>query len=941
MTTTLTVNGTPYTQSGRKLASLLVDAWGWDADGDYWCEFHEYAAGPQPQFTGPVSVSLALTASPFTQYFTGQIVTVQPAWIDLGRTWGYRALGLKYLANWLPVTANDGSGYIRFNVNPTNQGYYVATMAGQSVGQILSYCLTLHATALTAIGVTTDSTTASSLAALTLVPSDEVDVTGEHLWAAVESVLAKWQRNIRLLILPSGLVRVVDVTAGAAHTLTLGSDPVVPPLFSRNWTTSATRFTVRGRALIEPGYVQTLPVGGIQTLTPAWTTLEQNAWTYADWTDPTGHQDNGTVTTVNSATQVTVQSANALEHWVTNYWNGIQAWIYLFNSTGLGVTYSESRQITACSSMTAGGTATITMAYALANSASGAYNSYKIIATNVPLSLGGLMDVWRLYDITDPGGLIANHLVPNFPVQVPFVSFNGQSATLTNSPEVQIVTPTGAGSGQFSVLPETGQVIFIRPVVEASNSLSVLQAGGSGVVAPTNIYMLLPYSRGALSTTYPSSGYQGTAYTKAGLQRTAYADVYSWGYQGNVSVLNDLAQMLCQSIDNTLVEGTVHYYGWYTTTEDPTGGHLLNFAGVDYTTGDEALDIPVRSYTIRYMNEGMEGLNYTTEMRCSTRQDPRTGEGQYTHLSALGSKLQLRPFEQGVEFVGGGPGYGLVAYTGYQQTTFDAAGAAGMAAAARATRRARRCRPRARCSSPSKRTGRASGRRTGSNGPRTSPAAGRRSRPPRSRAPRPSWSVDASRTRAGPTRRRTPAGAMAATRTARRRASTSPRWTGCGRAGTPTRPSTSRARAAAANSGTRAPRWEGAAADDRLGCTDPQPRARPGRPDAGLRRPGRARRRAGAREMGRDEQRLRRRRRRGGLCVRAGREPRRGIGQPADGRPDLRHRAGHLPARRRRLDVGHQLRHGLEWRPGHHHRGLPLLASPGRQRRLCRVHAIL
>lgn len=649
MSTTLTVNGTGYNQSGRKANSLLVDGFGWDVDGDYWLEFHEVCAGPQPRFTGPASVSLSNAGGTL---FAGQIAGVQPAYDGPMRTWGYRCLGLKYLADWIPVTATDGSGYIRFNVSPTNPQYYNASLAGQSVGQIISYCLSQHSAALSAIGVTTDATTSSELGALTLVPVDEVDVAGEHLWSAMEGVLRKWARNIRLVILPGGLVRVVDVTAGAAHTLTLGTDPVDPPLFSRNWTTCATRVTVRGRGVIEPGYVSTLA----GSLTPAWNSTEQSSWTYGAFTNPAGAcTDSGTVTTVNSPTQVTVKSSNAARTWAANYWDGLQAWIYLSSSTGTGLTYTESRPITSCSALAAGGTATINLAYDLQNSGASAYNSYQIIATNVPLSSGGLYDVWRLYNVTDPGGQIANHLVMNFPAQVPFIGVNGQSATLTSFPTCQIVGPNGAGPAQFNVLPATGQVLFIRPTVEGINSTSALNSGS--YVTPSNVYMLLAYSRGALSTSYPSSGYTGTAYTKAGLQRTQTVDVYNWGYAGNVSPMNNLAQMLAVSVSNTLVEGTVRYKGWYAATQDPTGGHLLNIAAAHYTTGDEALNIPVRTWSVRFLNAG-GGLNYLTEMHTSTRQDPRTGADQYMHLSNLGSGLRLRPFEAGAgSFGAGGASY--------------------------------------------------------------------------------------------------------------------------------------------------------------------------------------------------------------------------------------------------------------------------------------------
>jgi hypothetical protein len=671
----LTVNAVNYNQAARKSNSLLVDGYGWDVDSDYWLEFHECNAGPQPKIVGPKACSLSVGG---TTVFQGNIVTNWPTIGANGRTWAYRALGLKYRANGIPVTDSDGSGVMRFNVNPAmDLDNYVPSLAGLSVGVILSNILTQHATALTAAGITTDATTTSQLAALTLVPADQVIVSGEHLWLAMESVTRRHARNIRLIILPSGLVRVVDVTAGAAHTLTLGTDPVDPPLMSRNWTNCATRTIVRGRGLIEPAYVSVLK----STLTAAWSGAQQAAWTYADFTNAGGAKSDGTVTTVNSATQVTVQSASGTETWATNKWSGLQAWIYLTKGSGSGLTYTESRPITANSALTAGGTATITVAYDLVNSASTAYDSYAIIGTNIPLSSTGRADVWRLYNITDPGGLIANHLVTQFPVQVPFIDYYGQSAQLVTSPSGQIVGPNAAGPAFFQVLPTTGQILFYHPVVEQTSSVAQMNAGGANVVTPTDIYLLLAYSRGALQAVYPPDiagvpQYSGTAYSIAGLAKTQYVDVPSWGYAGNVSVLNQLAQMIQQSTRDTLIEGSVRYKGYYATVQDPSGGHLLSFAGHGYTTGDESLAIPVRGVSYRYLTTG-GGLNYITEMRCSTRRDPRTGESQYMHLSALGSGAMFGA-QLGEAFAAGGMVMGGQAGFGYEVAGTQAADLTGV-----------------------------------------------------------------------------------------------------------------------------------------------------------------------------------------------------------------------------------------------------------------------
>jgi hypothetical protein len=647
----LTVNGTAYNQAQRKTASLLVDAWGWDVDSDYFLEFHEVVGGPQPQFKGPYAVSMTFGTSSPPTVFNGAIVSCSPSFGTAGRTWGYRCLGLKYLANWIAITAIDGSGLIRFNVNPAQDiADYVPSLSGQTVGQIISYCLSQHSSQLAAIGVFTDSTTASQLAALTLVPNIEVDVSGERLWNAMEAVLQQWARNIRLIILPSGLVRVIDITVGTAVTLNICVDPIDPPLLSSNWTNCAPRVQVRGQGQIEGGYVQTIPISGVQTLTPAWSNANALAWNYAAFTDPKGGVDNGTVTSVTSATTLNVTSATAGFSVGANYWPGIQAWIYPINTAGTGLTFTEARQITA-NTASSGGAYTVTVAYALTNAS---YTNYQIIGTNVPLASGGLSEVYRVYNVTDPGNQIAHHMVRQFPVPYPFVIPGATYAQLVNFPSCYVEyqqtvagsTVITGGSPPFIVDPVKGQIVFTRPVVELGNTIAVLNAGGSGVAVPYNVYVLVPYSRGAMHTTYPADiggvpQYSGTSYSVGGLQRTQTVDVPSWTYFANSPVLNNMAQMLQQSVRDTIVEGSIHYRGNATTFQSPTGGatpgYLISISSTYYTTGYETANLPLRAATYRYLNQGGQGTLYTTDLRVSTRREPRTGESYYAHLSVLGT----------------------------------------------------------------------------------------------------------------------------------------------------------------------------------------------------------------------------------------------------------------------------------------------------------------
>jgi hypothetical protein len=637
MSSSLVVNGTTYNTSSRKTNSLIITARGWDLDSDLWLEFQEYCAGPQPKFAGPYAVTS--TDPSGTLRFAGNITGVQPGWSAYGRTWNYRCLGLKNRANWLPVVAVDGSGVMTYDL-PYEDEDAIASNNGKSVGAIVAAVLTQHATALTAAGITTDATTTSQLAALTLVPNERVVVAGERLWQALESVFLRWARNQRLVILASGLVRVVDVSAGSAHTLTLGTDPVDPPLFSREWTHCASRVAARGAGRIRPAYVSTLA----SQLTASWSGADQSAWTWADFAKPADAYDKGTVNSVLGPTSVRVTSSSGTVHWPINFWSDRQAWIYLTKTTGTGLTYQESAPITACTAMVAGGTSDLTLGLTLDNQGASDYDAYTLIGKVAPAG-SGRNNVWRLYNVVTPGNLVERHLVKRFPAPVPFVGLNGSMAMLTTSPVASIYKSLSSYPATFRVMPDTGQVLFDRPVIELLNSQAALNIGGGSVTIYDDIWMLLAYSRGALTAPYPADvagvpQYAGTSYSAAGLSRTLYADVDTWRYEGNQSTMVSFAQMVHGSVSDTVVEGTVKYKGYYTTVEDPTGGHKLNIAAAYYTTGDESLAIPVRAVTYRYESAG-GGLLYETEMRCTSRRDPRTDQGFYLHLSQLGTGGQF------------------------------------------------------------------------------------------------------------------------------------------------------------------------------------------------------------------------------------------------------------------------------------------------------------
>lgn len=637
MQTTLTIAGMPYTAAQRAAAQIEIDFWAWDLDDDLSAEFHEVRSGPNiaPRFHCGQAVTIATnTGSGNVLRFTGEIAGISPTFTSYGWTYGYRCLGPKYQANQLWITGTDGSGTLVFNL-PPDDDEYVPANSGLSVGTIIGNVLTLHAGVLTAIGITTDATTTAQLAALTVVPNEPAYLTG-RVADVIQGLLDRWARNVRSFITAGGVYRFYDTTTAATTlTLTMNQDPIDPVCFQRDVRECASRVQVRGKGRIYPGYVS---LTRNSSLTPAWTGGQQASWHYTDFSQPKDAFDKGTVVSVDSPTQVTVQSSDATRAWAVNFWNSREAWIYLSSSIGSALTYSEQRPVTACAAMSAGGTATVTLGYPLENAGTSAYNQYQLIGRVANLATGGLNDVWRLYNVTDPGGLIANHMVPKFPTPVPFVNYSGTSAAQTSYPEAMLVKGLVAWPATFKVMPQTGQILFDQPVVKPFNSPGTLALGGGAVVAPDDIFVLLAYSRGALTATYPADigglpQYGGTSFTVDGIQTTQMVDVESWVYQGNQSLMNQYAQMLWQSMCDTVVTGSVNYRGAYTAAFNPD--LKLNVAGNGFTTGMESLGVPIRAFTLLYHADGQGGLNYSSQLRCSSRRNPRTGDQAYLHTTQL------------------------------------------------------------------------------------------------------------------------------------------------------------------------------------------------------------------------------------------------------------------------------------------------------------------
>src|SRR6185312_9641856 len=223
----------------------------------------------------------------------------------------------------------------------------------------------------------------------TVVGPDPIYISGNSLWTQLQQFIQQWYASrYALYITPAGLVRCYDTFSLTAETITLDSDPAILTSMTEDTSECYTQVVLRGRDDVEAAWA-TLHDGtlvGEATSGGGWTPTQQSSWTWGEFAYPQNGYDQGQITALTS-TVVTVKSDSATTHWALNFWNGIQGTIAVINPiiTGLGG-FQEVRHITACSALTAGGTATITLDRPLGNSG---YTRYQIVGFPV-----GLSQVW-------------------------------------------------------------------------------------------------------------------------------------------------------------------------------------------------------------------------------------------------------------------------------------------------------------------------------------------------------------------------------------------------------------------------------------------------------------------------------------------------------------------------------------------------------------------
>jgi hypothetical protein len=429
-----------------------------------------------------------------------------------------------------------------------------------------------------------------------------------------------------------GLVRCWDTYSLTAKTVTLNSDPAVLSSMEEDTSESYTQVVLRGRDNVEAAFFSlhdnTLIGEQVGGSGPGWTATQQAAWNWSQFAYPQNGYDQGTITALTS-TVVTIQSDYGAAHWAANFWSGIQGTMAVINPiiTGLGG-FQEVRHITANSAMVAGGTCTITLDRPLA---SAGYTRYQMVGYPV-----GLSQVWRKYVLKNT--YVSEHLVQQFNFGVPFQIGMGNTSLVTTP--IAAIQYTSAGITQIVQVPmqivpfdgtNPGYVLMNNPVVQYTSTQTQLNTGGSSVVAPSDVIVMVPYSRGALTVVSPSGGgYSGSAYTLFGVQRTLYRDYSNWIDAGNTSNMQTLADNILATVSQATQEGCVTWIGKYTAAL-PSGSWpiALSIAKATGTTGYETMAAPVRTVTLTWPQEG--GSPWATGLNFSTRRQMYSGDRLYVH----------------------------------------------------------------------------------------------------------------------------------------------------------------------------------------------------------------------------------------------------------------------------------------------------------------------
>ena len=261
----------------------------------------ETRGGALPGLPDPYTGKAVTVSIGGSLVFSGEVISYVPRH-EKGVGWvlAYQCVGLRSLGDHMPHTdSNTGLDRSVYNAAEDTQSTdYLASRAGRTVGQIFTDVLTMtvNAQKLNAYGIgnytglpsapALPSTTVSDLSALTWIPPGPITFGGEKLLNAVESLLAQIAPTYCFRVQPDGTMRFLNLRAFTAHTLTLGTDPILPTPLARDTDGCYSQVVVRGAPVAEM-FLFSLSNGGLSEAPFAHDglTVAQAiaAWTFADW----------------------------------------------------------------------------------------------------------------------------------------------------------------------------------------------------------------------------------------------------------------------------------------------------------------------------------------------------------------------------------------------------------------------------------------------------------------------------------------------------------------------------------------------------------------------------------------------------------------------------------------------------------------------------------
>jgi hypothetical protein len=657
--TTLTIGGVDMDGDAWAAAGIFGLSFTWDLDS-YWSLAFSVVRtcnGMLPYVPGvPISLSIDYGMGPQLR-FVGDLQRPDGGPCAEGYQWNYTASDLRRRGDYVTLTGLDGSGTTSFNLNPDDYLYLFNT-SGQTVGQVVTAVLTqaTNAAALDALGVgayvtltppTLPPETVADLAALTIVPPEPIQLSGETLLNTIAQFILHWHSKYAMWVGADGVIRVKSIFSLPPVAVALpasdGSGAEVDwPGVTVDCTECYTSWSIQGLDIQSASLSQ-----HDGTLAKGWTSMLESQWTIADFLQPKDGADQGSCSGVTS-TSCTVHSDHAPAHWVAGYWNGptVGGWIQLFNLAGSGIAIYETRQVTSCTAMSPGGTAMITWSSGEPLPSTG-FTRYRLIGQNTPLGLVG-----RDYAVREPATgalgrstLVGANMYPRNPKGMPIA--NNSRVFLVFSPYAFVQWSQTGNWPWFEVPvnvqldPVRGHVILTEPAVVKSAGL----AGTTSLLArkyPTSfseglyydVRVEVPYNRGLLSARAPMTGDQGTAFTAYGIVRpkVQHLDTFNWAFDAASLVM--LAQERLDCVKDAVVSGEIAWKELPDDFDPFVPGFSLSVSASGSTTPLDGLDLPVRSCTIRWHDDGPS--LHTVSMRFSNLKRPFQGDSLYTHPAFAG-----------------------------------------------------------------------------------------------------------------------------------------------------------------------------------------------------------------------------------------------------------------------------------------------------------------